>query len=133
MCGNSVLISVHVSGFYFPFLSFLHFPQLFTSFSPSLCFCRNISDYDEDGQLNEAEFAVALHLAQLSLQHDMPIPSVLPEELRLVLQQATRPQLPVAKPTQLLKCSSAFLHFCENLDGQGFLKGMLSFTHTHNA
>ena len=101
----------------------------FVSFPSYLLSNRNISDYDEDGQLNEAEFSVALHLAQLSLKHDITIPSVLPEELRLVLQQATRPQLPMAKPTQLLKCSSAFLHFCENLGGQGYLKGILSHTH----
>ena len=75
--------------------------------------CRTLSDIDRDGRLNPVEFAVAIHLVQLLLA-GLPLPSSLPDELKVFFVSVLRHTLPVAKPHQLEKCRSAFTSFMEN-------------------
>lgn len=85
---------------------------------------RKLADIDEDGQLNPAEFAVALHLTQLALDGLLP-PTSLPSSLRSLILKVLAPQeyIPTAKTNQIEKCQSAFLSFCENVSNTGYLSG----------
>ena len=85
---------------------------------------RKLADIDEDGQLNAAEFAVALHLTQLALDGLLP-PTSLPSSLRSLILKVLAPQeyIPTAKTNQIEKCQSAFLSFCENVSNTGYLSG----------
>lgn len=45
-----------------------------------VCFPRDLSDVDKDGQLSMEEFAIGMHLVE-SAQSGKPLPSVLPASL----------------------------------------------------
>ncbi len=79
---------------------------------------------DGDGRLNEAEFAVAMHLIQQTLKGHAPppLPHPLPAPLLACVQQAVRPQLPIAEEAHVQKCKSAFGAFLQNV-GKGVLGG----------
>ena len=76
---------------------------------------------NEDGQLDVAEFCVAMHLIQRVLK-GLPVPLLLPTALLACIQLAVHPQLPVADDKHLKKCRSAFSAFHANI-GKGVLGG----------
>ena len=86
---------------------------------------RQLSDVNVDGMLDTAEFAVALHLTQLCLSDATLLPPSLPPELKTLIHKVTHPveYIHPSKNNQVLKCQSAFLSFCENVDGNGYLTG----------
>lgn len=86
-----------------------------------LIFSRRLSDMNEDGQLDAAEFCVAMHLIQRALK-GLAIPQLLPTALLACIQLAVNPQLPVADNKHLKKCRSAFSAFHANI-GKGVLGG----------
>ncbi|XP_003385913.1 PREDICTED: epidermal growth factor receptor substrate 15 homolog [Amphimedon queenslandica] len=81
-----------------------------------------LSDINEDGMLDAAEFAVALHLTQTCLAGS-PLPPSLPPDLLSLIQKVTNPNgyISPSKNNQVLKCQSAFLSFCENVNNKGYL------------
>jgi hypothetical protein len=84
--------------------------------------CRSLCDVDEDGQLNQAEFAIALHMTRLVME-GASLPSSLPSSLSEVVHKSVNPDDSIsrAKTNQVLKCQSAFLSFCENINNIGYI------------
>ena len=82
---------------------------------------RKLSDIDQDGALNAAEFFVAMTLIQHSLTGSA-LPLSLPSQLHTIVQKSVNPQLPVADESHLVKCKKAFKAFQSNI-GVGVLGG----------
>ncbi len=83
---------------------------------------RRLSDLDQDGCLNAAEFAVAMHLIRVVLRDHTPLPATCPAPIQGLVKQSLYPQLPVATQAHLDKCRKAFGAFFENV-GHGVLGG----------
>ncbi len=83
---------------------------------------RRLSDLDQDGCLNAAEFAVAMHLIRVVLRDHTPLPATCPAPIQGLVKQCMYPQLPVATQAHLDKCRKAFGAFFENV-GHGVMGG----------
>ena len=82
---------------------------------------RELSDINQDGCLDAAEFAVAMHLVQRYLQ-GFSLPPTLPLPLEDCYHVSLKPHLPAATQKHVLKCKRIFEAFNQDL-ARGALSG----------